>query len=74
MLTPAGDMTTQDAAKNLLAYGFLLISLLPKSKKPVGGDGWQERVVHQAGDAQKVYTRSLPKLLSRPVIDCPLIL
>jgi bifunctional DNA primase/polymerase-like protein len=69
MLTPAGDMTTTDAAKHLLSYGFHLIPLLPKSKKPGDGDGWQERAIHQSGDAHKLKGGNIGVLGGSPVSD-----
>jgi hypothetical protein len=62
-------MTTTDAAKHLLAYAFHLISLLPKSKKPDGGKGWQERVIHQTGDAHKLKGGNIGVLGGSPLGD-----
>ncbi|MCX7664826.1 MAG: bifunctional DNA primase/polymerase [Gemmataceae bacterium] len=60
-------MNTVDAAKDLLGYGFHLVSLRPGSKEPAGGEGWQERAVQRAADAHKLKGGNIGVLGGSPV-------
>jgi hypothetical protein len=60
-------MNTVEAAKDLLNFGFHLVSLRPGSKEPAGGDGWQEWAVRRAADAPKLERGNLGVLGGSPV-------
>jgi hypothetical protein len=70
MLTPTGDMNHEEATKQLLGFGFHLISLRPRSKEPSGGIGWQERAVRRPVEVRRLKSGNIGVLGGSPVGDC----